>query len=235
MRWMSLVLSLVAVAVAVPSRAEQLVAGAGPEQRLTPTCLAYPRFVVMLLPDADTGGEGVAIRPRRPNEVLDEAVSCHLNDPTILFRTQPHGSSHFAGMVGDVALIADEEVRKSLFAYELPSGKELFVARQWEKGEVDPKARTLSFQAPANAKDCETALRAQELAAPACKKRVDEAAQCLRASNERYAKTPAKVTLATSKNGKGCRFDFVERFQFDAGQKKLTPTGEVAVSLFDAL
>jgi hypothetical protein len=139
-------------------------------------------------------------------------------------------------MVGDVALISDEEVRKSLFAYELPGGRELFVARNWEQGAVDPKTGTLSFSVPAQANECETSLRAMDVAPPACRKRADEAVQCLRASADRYAKTPAKVEVAAaSKTGKNCRFDFLERYRFEASKKVLEPTGEVSVLVSSTL
>ncbi len=233
MRWTSLGLSL--FAVAFPVHAENLLPGASPEQRLKPNCLAYPGYVVVLAADPDSGGEGIAIRKRKSGEALDGEKSCRFDDKAVIFRTQPSGSSHFAGMIGDVAFVADEELRKSLFAYELPSGKELFVARHWEKAEGDAKAGTLSFSVPAQANECETSLRAQELNEQACRKRADEAVKCLRESDARYTKTPAKVELAQVKNGKGCRFDFVERYRYDVAKKTLEPTGEVAVVVTNSL
>ena len=137
---------------------------------------------------------------------MDAQKSCRADDPSVVFKTRPNGSSHFAGMLGNVALISDEEVRKSLFAYELPSGRELFVARNWEQGAVDAKSATLSFSVPAQANECETSLRAMDVNPTACRKRADEAVQCLRASAERYTKSPAKVEVAASKAGKDCRF-----------------------------
>ncbi|MGQ0505884.1 MAG: hypothetical protein ACT4TC_11260 [Myxococcaceae bacterium] len=222
---------MLSLLTALPANAGWILQGAQPEQKLNNSCLVYPGFVVVLEPDeGGSGGEAVSVRPRAKDEELDVARSCGFNDSNSVFKTLPKGSSHFAGMFGNVVLIADEEIRTSLFAYELPSGKELFVARNWSKGEVDVAGKTVSFFVPAHASDCETSLRAQSVSAQVCRKRAEDALACLRKADERFSKvSPKKLDSVQSKKGGGkdCSFDLREKYRFDASKKVLEPTGEV--------